>query len=581
MKSFVSYIMFIALFLLLGCSEERSVRYGEKRRICMFFSSGSNDVNTERLCMNLDKELSKRGVNIEESRMYLLSEPGPDAQRAIVHFLDSIEKTQPSIILVSGDQALTEILRCNHHLLRSLPIIFSGVRFFDEAEIEKRPNICGFVDTPDYFRVAGLIYSALGKIPVEMGRDTTEYALRAYAEVERQLKNTDVILRKESKNSDVKYLQNTDSLVFYSYPFCQMSGQQMYLHFVATHSIDNEVFLADRVDGVTMGLCSYSNMPIFTTVYELFDDRFNVVGGVFSTVDQLAREWAECVSKVLGGIPPSSLGCVQSRKDVVIDYQRYRAAGFSLDNLPRETVFVNRPLLDYHESEFIWGVVILTFLAVVGMFVVYVVVNRRHNLVYINGIKAEHENLLARVFPGSTCFFMRAGTLSFDERIHEVVHLRSDNRIFLLADFLALVHPDDVSQFDFLEQDHTLDDFHSVIFRISVGSKKYSWCRIDCRSVERGRETYLAGVMTSIDEEKTSEIRKSRIRDRAYAELAHRDELVVLSRRVVELLASLNELVLKLNGNLLTENERSASLVSFEALKKELLATIDVMSEKK
>ena len=568
-------------FIIFGCDMESSDRKDVPHQVCMFFSASSDDLNADRLRRLLIREMANRGVNISVNCMYLSCEPGPDTQSQITRFLDSIATRSPEIVVVSGDQAFQQIMKNHHPSLFKLPIVVGGVRFLREQMIAEHHNVCGFTDTPDYFRLFGLIYTTLGKIPVEMGRDTTIYARKACCELYRQMRNTDVKLKKEKVNSRALYRPSYDSLMVFSYPFCQMDGQQMYLHFVDTHKSTNEVFLADRVDGATLGLCSYSNMPIFTTAYELFNYRFNVVGGVFATVEQSARELAECAIKVMSGVSPSSLGFIKSHKDVVIDYKRYRKAGFDLSRVPKGTIFVNRPLIDFHDSTFFWIFGAVVLFAVTGVTLFYFYYNHRHNRTYIEGIRKEHERLLDALFPNSRCFIMRAGKLLFDEHIEKGINIKKDNRLCLLDEFLEKVHPKDLNLLEFLRQDNSPIDFRSVAFRMAMENDKYDWYRVDCRSASRGRERYIAGVITSIDEQKQQELRKERIRTKAQAELKLRDEFIESSVKVAELLMSLHMLTMKLHGKLVSDETRADLQTQFEAQKSQLLEILDNMSEKK
>ena len=142
------FLLLLPLFLLVANSCERSTT---EKRILIVQSYEPDFQAYKDIEEAFKKGFQKEGIPASIFTFYLNCEAyqSPEEKQRIYTELNTLSLWKPDIIIVNDDQATYSLLACEHPLLDSVPIVFTGVNYPNIPLIQKYPNVSGFWDKPD------------------------------------------------------------------------------------------------------------------------------------------------------------------------------------------------------------------------------------------------------------------------------------------------------------------------------------------------------------------------------------------------------------------------------------------------
>lgn len=137
------FLLLLPLFLLVANSCERSTT---EKRILIVQSYEPDFQAYKDIEEAFKKGFQKEGIHASIFTFYLNCEAyqSPEEKQRIYTELNTLSLWKPDIIIVNDDQATYSLLACEHPLLDSVPIVFTGVNYPNIPLIQKYPNVSGF-----------------------------------------------------------------------------------------------------------------------------------------------------------------------------------------------------------------------------------------------------------------------------------------------------------------------------------------------------------------------------------------------------------------------------------------------------
>lgn len=139
-------ILFLSL-LFFGCGKP-------EKRILVIHSYEENFFQYSEYNELITKNFKQKGIKTDIKTFYLDCEKYREQEEIdrINLFLNSISNWHPDIILVNEDQATYSLLKTEHKLAKSTPIVFAGVNYPNWDLIQKYPNVTGLHDKIDIIK---------------------------------------------------------------------------------------------------------------------------------------------------------------------------------------------------------------------------------------------------------------------------------------------------------------------------------------------------------------------------------------------------------------------------------------------
>lgn len=145
--------LFIPLFLSLLWMMLGTLSAAERTYNVLFIQSYTNHTPWQgRLTIGLKEGLAKGGVKVNVATEYLNADFWSFSSECIImrRICDRARQRKTDIIVTSGDEAFYTLTHCGDSLPFQLPVVVSGVKYPDEAELKKMPNVCGFTAKSDF-----------------------------------------------------------------------------------------------------------------------------------------------------------------------------------------------------------------------------------------------------------------------------------------------------------------------------------------------------------------------------------------------------------------------------------------------
>ena len=181
------FLLLLPLFLLVANSCERSTT---EKRILIVQSYEPDFQAYKDIEEAFKKGFQKEGIPASIFTFYLNCEAyqSLEEKQRIYTELNTLSLWKPDIIIVNDDQATYSLLACEHPLLDSVPIVFTGVNYPNIPLIQKYPNVSGFWDKPDYRKNVELIERIMGKCVIVRVSDSTALDKKILKDMDEQIK---------------------------------------------------------------------------------------------------------------------------------------------------------------------------------------------------------------------------------------------------------------------------------------------------------------------------------------------------------------------------------------------------------
>lgn len=354
----IQLLLCMVLFCIcaIGCTKK------ETRRILIIHSYEESYAGYTYFNHLIAKEFQKKGINADLCTFYLDCESyqEKDELKRMSLLLDSIVDWKPEAIIVNDDQATYSLLKCNHPLVKQVPIVFSGVNYPNWDIIKQYPNVTGFHDKIDFMANIQMAKSILGeRTNFYTLLDSTFLDKKIRADLAGQLRNKKVICLNKLKRQEHTQYKKEGYTFFTTIPVRNNNdkGGDGGLIWSLSKYEKERCYLQVKRDFTTVNTSNIAYNPSFTAINEAFGFGEKLLGGYFTPLStQVAEEVATTV-QILHGKKPSDISIKESEKKYLIDWEIMKLRGIPLDKIPSQYTIVNMP---FHIKYKVLWIVILT-----------------------------------------------------------------------------------------------------------------------------------------------------------------------------------------------------------------------------
>lgn len=458
----------------------------------------------------------------------------------IDHYLDTTF-TKPDIILVTDDQATYSLLASRHPLLKTVPIVFTGVNFPNQNLLKEYSNVTGIWDNPDYEKNIRMIEKLLGIKRIRFFYDKTFNGKKVIERLAEQYKDKDKRLYESLTN----FLQNKDSIqnenevddynaylrgndysdrpIETSLYFINMrdeAGQNLLWNIFG--SFRYSVFLLTKYDYTIAKVGRLATVPTFSAVNKGFTFDQDILGGYFTPIEDQVEETCSYISRIVKGEQISQLPIKEVPKKYVLDWAVLKRWDISVEEVPEEFAIVNMPFYVRYQTEVITFSVVLT-ISIISVILYLLFLYRREakrkRQAQLN--LWEEKEFLSLAMEGSNIFAWRydreSNSFTFDKEFSDSVGIPS--QIVKLKELTQMTHPDEMEHAltIFINVVNGLGDHGNVRARMDFNGKGYIWYEFRFLNISGilGEKSSVIGLVMNIQDFKNKEQELTLARDLA------------------------------------------------------------------
>lgn len=461
------FLLLLPLFLLVANSCERSTT---EKRILIVQSYEPDFQAYKDIEEAFKKGFQKEGIHASIFTFYLNCEAyqSPEEKQRIYTELNTLSLWKPDIIIVNDDQATYSLLACEHPLLDSVPIVFTGVNYPNIPLIQKYPNVSGFWDKPDYRKNVELIERIMGKCVIVRVSDSTALDKKILKDMDEQIKG----LCSKARPDYLKYPQysspsdkkRSSSLVrFPKVPFDSLYIQTIQprtssnLIWGLGTSTYNKAYLATKRDYTSIALGRFCSFPSFSAINESVGYDGGFIGGYMTPVESQTQEALRRAASILKGTPANSFPQItESAKNYLFDYPTLNKWGIDWKELPQNSIFLNMPFVVRYQTYIILCGILLTLFILWTLFYQRVQYRREasHKKQAQESLRKEKEFLSLALESGDIFAFRYSnGVFEFDHDFYKSLDMPI--KPITSTQFQESIHPEDRE--DFIQHKHLLD----------------------------------------------------------------------------------------------------------------------------
>lgn len=267
---------------------------------------------------------------------------GPEEVNFLKNMLDTIQT--PDLILVCDDQATFSLLVTEHELTHTVPIVFSGVDYFNQDLLKGHDNITGYTTKPDYKKCCQLIQTLYPDInAIVLDVDNTYLGRTAAGEFRKQVPEIS-----DSVNLDVENMDITKG---------------KFIMWSATYAV-NTARIMPIWNGFYSARAKNTEVPFFAVNNEGFG--YGYLGGYMTTSYDQTYLAAERGIQILSGRPVSDFPISPSKQTLVFDWKQMQKCHIQLEQLPQDCEIIHYPFIEKYRKLLIMSLVFVILVILVG-----------------------------------------------------------------------------------------------------------------------------------------------------------------------------------------------------------------------
>jgi PAS domain S-box-containing protein len=308
-----------------------------------------------------------------------------DDLELINRFLIDKYSQQPiDLILTSDDYAFQFVKKWQKQTGSRIPVVFSGLNYFEPVMIEDFPNFTGIIEKGDILeniRVMERLHPEADTLVIINDHSLTGLAL----------KTGEGRLIENNSRFSVRYLEG-DRLSFEELlgKLSLLTFDTIVLYQGWLQDRTNQIYSHEEVLPV---ISEHSSVPVygFSEIYL----GLGIVGGKLLSGREQGLVAADMAIRILNGENPHDIPVqLDSHCVYKYDFRQLQRFGISMNALPRESVIINRPVtfFDKHRSVILAALVVLL---IQTLLIIYLLLNRMWRLKVENAFRNEHRLLLA------------------------------------------------------------------------------------------------------------------------------------------------------------------------------------------
>lgn len=290
--------------------------------------------------------------------------------------LDSLSLTPPDLIITNGDNATHALLSTRHPLVKSTPVVFSGINYLPKEYLTQYKNATGQLTTPDFRETQRLASQLMGFRQNQRNLvDGSPAGIFAMKEISRQFQ-TDTsasailgpVWQPLAPDSTMGWKENV-YLLREGDPFSPgkymisiklIDDSKGSLLFAQLRNIDQNYYTTACWNEFAGIIVEGRTAPFFSVTNEGFGKGY--IGGYFTPSRKQTYRAMNTGIQILKGKSPSSIEISTSPKEYHFDWQALQYWDIPLDRLPANSTIINWPFEERYKTGIYIASVIICFI---------------------------------------------------------------------------------------------------------------------------------------------------------------------------------------------------------------------------
>ena len=278
--------------------------------------------------------------------------------------LDSLSLTPPDLIITNGDNATHALLSTRHPLVKSTPVVFSGINYLPKEYLTQYKNATGQLTTPDFRETQRLASQLMGFRQNQRNLvDGSPAGIFAMKEISRQFQ-TDTsasailgpVWQPLAPDSTMGWKENV-YLLREGDPFSPgkymisiklIDDSKGSLLFAQLRNINQNYYTTACWNEFAGIIVEGRTAPFFSVTNEGFGKGY--IGGYFTPSRKQTYRAMNTGIQILKGKSPSSIEISTSPKEYHFDWQALQYWDIPLDPLPANSTIINWPFEERYKT---------------------------------------------------------------------------------------------------------------------------------------------------------------------------------------------------------------------------------------
>lgn len=494
----ISTIKLLFILVLLSISISSCTKK-EVRRVLIVHSYEDSYVGYPQFNHLLAEEFKKQGIQADLRFAYLDCESYQEKLELehMNNLLDSFKVWNPEIIIVNEDQATYSLLKCNHPMVKRLPIVFGGVNYPNWSLIKQFANVTGFHDKIDFVANIEMGKKIFGKKTNFFSiLDSTFLDKKIRSDIEEQVKGKDInFLGAQFEYVNVNY----NSTTYTTIPVRYNRGDGPIMWSLSKYT-KNRCYLQIKRDFTTVNIGNLCSSPSLTAINKAFQGGEKLLGGYFTPLPIQVKEEVGAAIQILHGKQPSDIPIQESAKQHMIDWKVMEQLEIPISNIPANYTIPNIPFrIKYHTQWLIIIIVSSLLLLSLIIWLTYLYKRERKRKKKALFALADEKETLALAIEGSNTFAwkLEGDAIAFEKAFWQSLDLTPKR--LTIDNLIKLIHPD--YREIFIENWKRLDTAQKEIIQVQCDfdNKGYQWWEFRyTTSPAANRQCRTAGLLLNI-----------------------------------------------------------------------------------